>query len=156
MDVNSNKFLAPESMSEAIKDFCKNTKQQVPESLGELAAVVYKSLARGYRKAKEEIEELLGKEYQQLFIIGGGSNADLLNELTAKETGLVTFAGPVEATAIGNILASMIATGEVFSLLEARELVRKSFEIKRYDMKKDCMKNINLINVPVMKIRTVS
>lgn len=156
VDVNSNEFLAPKSMSEAIKNYCKKTNQQLPESLGQLAAVVYKSLAKSYARAKVEIEELLGKEYKELFIIGGGSNADLLNELTAKETGLVTFAGPVEATAIGNILASMIATGEVFSLLEARELVRKSFEIKRYDMKDDSMKNINLINVPVMKIRTVS
>ena len=156
VDVNSNEFLAPKSMSEAIKNYCKKTNQQLPESLGQLAAVVYKSLAKSYARAKLEIEKLLGKEYQELYIIGGGSNADLLNELTAKETGLATFAGPVEATAIGNILASMIATGEVLSLLEARELVRKSFEIKRYDMKEDCMKNINLINVPVMKYRTVS
>jgi len=80
-----------------------------------------------------EIEKLAGIKYDCINIIGGGSNAVYLNELTAKYTGRSVCAGPGEATAIGNILAQMIQNGDFKDLAEARECVAKSFEIKIYD-----------------------
>lgn len=132
VDVNSDDFLAPESMIQAIKDFCAKTEQTVPETVGELATVIYQSLAECYAATVEEIEELTGKKYGEINIVGGGSNAAYLNRLTAEKSGRTVLAGPGEATAIGNLAAQMIAEGEFKGLKEARESVRKSFDIKEY------------------------
>ncbi len=132
VDVNDNAFLAPESMTEAIQTYCKESGQQVPESLGEVATVVYQSLAECYGKTVQEIEANTGVEYPRIYIIGGGANAGYLNQLTAEATGKEIFAGPTEATAIGNIMAQMIAKKELKDLHTARNVVRESFEIKVY------------------------
>ncbi|MCR4674747.1 MAG: rhamnulokinase [Lachnospiraceae bacterium] len=132
VDVNDASFLAPESMIDAIKDYCKNTNQKVPETLGEISTVVYQSLAECYGKTVSEVEKNTKKEYERIYIIGGGANAGYLNELTAKATGKEIYAGPTEATAIGNIMAQMIANKELKDLTAARKTVRESFEIKVY------------------------
>lgn len=132
VDVNSPVFLAPQSMTEAIKEQCRESGQPVPESPGELAAVVYHSLAKSYAQAASEIEELTGKRFETICIVGGGSNADYLNRLTAKESGRRVLAGPGEATAAGNLLAQMLADGEFESLSEARRCVARSFPLKEY------------------------
>lgn len=132
VDVNSDKFLAPANMIEAIKTYCKETNQPVPEKIGELATVIYQSLADCYGKTVEEIEKLTDVSYDAIHIIGGGSNASYLNQLTANASKKTVYAGPGEATAIGNIMAQMIKSGELRDLSEARQAVFDSFEIKTY------------------------
>jgi rhamnulokinase len=132
VDCNDNCFLSPDSMVEAIKTYCMRSNQQIPQTLGEIAAVIYNSLAKCYASTKSEIEQLTGKHYDCIHIIGGGSNADYLNKLTAKYTGCKVLAGPTEATAIGNILAQMLKSQELFSLAKARECVADSFDIWEY------------------------
>lgn len=132
IDVNSDKFLAPASMIEAIKDYCKDTNQPVPEKVGEIATVIYQSLADCYKKTVKEIEAITGVTYDAINIIGGGSNAAYLNQLTANASKKTVYAGPGEATAIGNIMAQMIKSGELRDLSEARQTVFDSFEIKTY------------------------
>jgi rhamnulokinase len=132
VDCQDDAFLSPESMSDAIRDFCKKTGQEIPQTLPQLAAVVYNSLAKCYADKLKIIESMTGVRYDKINIIGGGSNAGYLNELTAKITGRTVIAGPSEATALGNILAQMI-TDKVFAgIKEARECVRRSFEVKVY------------------------
>ncbi len=137
VDVNHQSFLAPESMAEAVRAFCKSTGQQIPQTLGELAACVYHSLAECYRDAIKELEGLTGKKYRRVHIVGGGSQDSYLNELTAKETGLPVYAGPTEGTALGNLLVQMEAAGEFAGLSEARACIRESFPIKIYDFTKE-------------------
>lgn len=132
VDCQDDCFLSPEDMVAEIKDYCKRTSQTVPETLPELACVVYNSLAKCYAEKLQEIEKLVGRSYDRIHIIGGGSNAVYLNELTAKYTGVPVYAGPGEATAIGNILTQMIREGIFENLKTARQCVAKSFEIKVY------------------------
>ena len=132
VEANDNRFLTPNSMTEEIKAACRETGQQVPETLAEVASVVYRSLAQCYGKAITEIERLTGRKFDGIHIVGGGSNAEYLNELTAKTTGLPVYAGPTEATAIGNLSAQMIANGELKDLWDARNCIFDSFEIKVY------------------------
>lgn len=132
VDVNDERFLAPESMVEEVRSACWETLQQVPKTIGEIAAVIYNSLANCYAMAAKEIEIITGQKYQELHIVGGGANADFLNKLTAKYTGKTVLAGPTEATALGNISVQMITAGEFADLKEARECIYHSFEIKLY------------------------
>ena len=132
VDVNDQSFLSPDSMIEAIKQYCQKTGQPVPETVGELAAVVYRSLAQSYGETVKELETIAGRIYDSIHIIGGGSNAAYLNQLTADATGKTVYAGPGEATAIGNLLAQMIHEGDLADLKGARQCVRDSFEIKTY------------------------
>ena len=133
VDVNNECFLAPSNMVEAIKQYCHETRQQVPETIGEIATVVYQSLAECYAKTIEEIEALTGRNYEAIHIVGGGSNAAYLNELTAHKAKRKVLAGPGEATAIGNIVAQMIKAGEFKDLKAARSCIRQSFEIKVFN-----------------------
>lgn len=137
VDVNHNAFLAPECMIQAIKQYCADTDQKVPESLGEIATVIYQSLAECYGRTIHEIEENTNKEFDCIHIIGGGSNADYLNQLTADVTGKTVLAGPGEATAVGNLMAQMIRAGEWRNLSEARRCVRESFTIKEFKPKNE-------------------
>lgn len=122
---NDNCFLAPKSMIEEIKNFCARTNQRIPESNGEIAAVIYKSLAACYATAVRELEQLLNCSFDSLNIIGGGSKSLLLNEMTEKATGLKILPGPAEATAIGNILVQMLCAKEFKSLDEARKAIKE-------------------------------
>jgi rhamnulokinase len=132
VDCNDASFLAPASMIEAVKGYCSRTNQEVPQTVGEIAAVIYNSLAKCYKDTIEEIEELTQKKYDTIHIVGGGANARYLNELTAKYTGKEILAGPSEATAIGNLVVQMIYDKVFEDLQGARECIRESFEIVRY------------------------
>ena len=114
------------------QDYCRRTGQQVPETLGEIATVIYTSLADCYAKIAKEIEEMTGRTYSRIHIVGGGSNAGYLNELTAKATKKEIHAGPGEATAIGNITAQMLKAEEFKTIEEARTTIHESFGIKVY------------------------
>ena len=132
VDVNADIFLAPESMTEAIQRECARTMQPVPQTPGELAAVIYQSLAESYAAAIKELEQLTDIHYEEIHIVGGGSNAEYLNGLTAEKSGLRVLAGPAEATAIGNLAAQMIAAGVFRDYREARACILKSCEVKHY------------------------
>lgn len=132
VDANDGRFLAPESMIAEVQAACREKGSAVPQTPWELARVIYSSLALCYKQATEEIESITGKHFESINIVGGGSNAVYLNELTARETGRVVNAGPGEATAIGNLGAQMIADGVFTDLTEFRKTVFDSFGVKRY------------------------
>ena len=132
VDCNDDCFLAPKSMIQAVQDFCSRTGQQVPETVGEISSVIYNSLAKCYGDTVQEIEEITGKKYSTIYVVGGGSNAGYLNKLTAKYTGKKVSAGPSEATAIGNVIVQMLHDGIFKDLPEARTCVRESFDIVMY------------------------
>lgn len=104
VDVDNSSFTSPLNMAEAISAYCKESGQQVPQTQGEFVKCVLMSLAERYRKGIEGLDKLLPRPVERLHIIGGGSQNKYLNRLTALATGLEVEAGPVEATAIGNIL----------------------------------------------------
>ena len=133
VDCNDDCFLAPKSMIEAVQKFCRDTDQQVPETVGEIASVIYNSLAKCYGDTVEEIEDITGNKYDTIYVVGGGSNAEYLNELTAKYTGRKVSAGPSEATAIGNVIVQMLHDGVFTSLPEARTCVGESFDVAIYE-----------------------
>lgn len=130
---NDDRFLAPKNMTEEVKAACRESGQQVPEGIAEVAAVIYHSLAKCYADTMNEIEEIIGKNYDCIHIVGGGSNAVYLNELTAKACGKTVYTGPTEATAVGNVAAQMIAAGELADLKSARECIFHSFKINKYE-----------------------
>ena len=132
VDVDDGCFMAPDSMTEAIQDWCATHGQPVPQTPGELAKCIYESLAHSYARTVEEIEDATGSKYEAINIVGGGANADYLNKLTACISGREVLAGPTEATATGNIAAQMIAAGEFSSLSQARDTIKRSFTIKEY------------------------
>lgn len=135
VDVNDSVFLAPDNMTEAIQDYCRKTGQTVPVTAGEISAVIYQSLADCYGKTVEQLQQNTGKIYDGVYIIGGGSNAAYLNQLTADAAGMDVYAGPGEATAVGNIMAQMICGGELENLAKARKCVADSFRISNYKPK---------------------
>ena len=130
VDCDDQRFFAPASMSQEIRLACKETGQAIPVTTGELAAVVYNSLASCYRNSVETLEKITNITYPAINIVGGGANAGYLNRLTAEYTGKIVLAGPTEATAIGNLLAQMIADGIFSDLQTARACVKASFDIE--------------------------
>ena len=130
VNVNDKRFLAPKSMIEAIKSYCTDTNQKVPESIGEVMQCAYVSLAKCYDTFVKSLEKILGRKYESIRIVGGGCQDGYLNELTAKETGKTVYAGPIEATALGNIGAQLLSDGSVSDIEAVRALIRESFPIK--------------------------
>lgn len=126
VDVNDQRFLSPVSMTEAVKEYLRETNQVEPTTLGELYYCVFRSLAMEYAQSLRQIEAMLKRPLSALNIMGGGCQNKLLNELTAHYTQKKIITGPVEATALGNILAQMIASGEVEDAAHARILVENS------------------------------
>lgn len=132
VDVNDERFLAPSGMKEEIQVYCSETGQSIPQSTGEIASVIYHSLADSYAETAVEIERILGKKYEHIHIIGGGANADYLSRLTARALGRTVYAGPTEATATGNLIIQMINAGVFKDLEKARECVSNSFPVKEF------------------------
>ncbi|WP_195599530.1 rhamnulokinase [Longibaculum muris] len=131
-DVNDDRFLKPESMILEIKSYFEERHQMAPQSVGEIAYCVYHSLAHCYKEAIEELEDITGKHFDTINIIGGGCQNELLNEMIAKVCKRKVVAGPIEATALGNLLAQLIQQGVVNDLSEGRQLIKASFEVKEY------------------------
>jgi rhamnulokinase len=130
IDPDAGTFLHPSNMPEKIQQFCSESSQAVPQTRGEIVRVALESLALKYRLVLERLETLSGKHLAPLHIIGGGTKNRLLNQLTADCLGRPVVTGPIEATAIGNILMQAIALGHLGSLAEARTLVRNSFNVE--------------------------
>lgn len=133
IDVNDNKFLTPGDMPSRIREACLETGQPVPQTDQEIVRVIFDSLAAKYVDVIAELENLTQNKIERIHIVGGGSQNELLNQLISDVTGLEVFAGPVEATAIGNLVVQARAAGVIKGTLEAaRLIVARSFEIKRF------------------------
>ena len=124
LNVNEQKFLAPESMIDAI-----NETVGTQLTVGQMAYVIFNNLARDYDLSLKALEEVTGEKYETLNIIGGGSKNMLLNELTATRTGKKIVTGPAEGTAIGNFMMQMVGAGEITSVQEGRKIIKNSFDI---------------------------
>lgn len=133
IDPDDPSFLSPDNMLDAIAAYCKGTDQPAPQTPPEYTRCILESLAVKYRKVLDSLEELTGVGFAEIRIIGGGSKNRLLNQLTANAAGRPVVAGPVEATALGNIAMQMLATGAVASLKEARAIIERSFPCDRYE-----------------------
>ena len=131
--VDAAEFMNPASMESAIRDYCGRHSLAVPQSKAEIVRCVLQSLAAKYREAVEGMNRSLAKPIERLHIIGGGSQNALLNQLTANALGIPVYAGPVEATATGNILVQAMAEGEIADLEELRRIVARSFEPRIYN-----------------------
>jgi rhamnulokinase len=125
-------FFHPGNMPQKIQEFCLRTGQRVPQSHGEILRVALESLALKYRWVLERLEELTDKKFAPIHIIGGGTKNRLLNQLTADATNRAVLAGPVEATAIGNVLMQAVGMGDIASVEDARQIVCASFDVEEY------------------------
>jgi len=132
IDPDDSSFFHPGDMPARIRKYCADTSQEVPESKGEIIRVALESIALKYRWVLERLEELESKQFSPLHIIGGGTKNRLLNQFTADATNRVVVTGPVEATALGNVLMQAIGLNHIDSLADARGLVRASFEVEEY------------------------
>jgi rhamnulokinase len=132
-DPDDPRFLHPADMRHAIADYCRGTGQRQPDTPGAHARAILESLAFKYRVVLETLEQLTGDPITQIQIIGGGSRNRLLNQFTAAATGRTVIAGPVEATALGNIVVQMVATGAVASIADARRIIEHSFPTDRVE-----------------------
>ncbi len=128
-------FLHPESMTEAIRRFCVTTGQPSPDSVAAFVRCIFESLALTYRRVLEDIVTIGGHPIDTLHIVGGGSQNPVLNQWTADACGVTVLAGPMEATALGNIIAQARAYGSIGSWEEGRRRVRASFRSSRFEPK---------------------
>lgn len=133
VDPDDAAFLAPADMPTALKTWCENTGQAVPDSQGSLIRMCLESLALKYRTVLGWLEELSGERVEVIHIVGGGSQSELLNQFTANATGRHVLTGPVEATALGNVLLQARTAGELSTLHDIRKIVGASFPLKHYE-----------------------
>ncbi len=132
IDVDDQRFFEPNNMPGKIMEYCAETGQYVPQTKGEIVRCVMEGLALKYRQAIEGLEEIVGYRIPALHIVGGGCKNKILSQFTANAINRPVYAGPIEATAIGNLSAQLISLGAIGSLSEAREVVRNSFPIEEY------------------------
>lgn len=132
VDPDDPRFLNPQDMPQAIRDYCQSTNQPVPEEYGEVARCVYESLAASYATTITKLEQMIGTKIETIHMVGGGIQAEILCQFTANATGRKVITGPVEATAMGNIVTQLMAIGEIKGLAQARQLIRRSTKLKEY------------------------
>ena len=130
--IDPDYFLQPGDMPARIAAWCREHALDAPRTRGEFCRTILESLAHRYNAVLEGLETLIGRKIRVIHIVGGGSRNHLLNQLVATVTGRTVIAGPMEATAAGNLLVQAIGAGEVANLNEAREIVRRSFEIREF------------------------
>lgn len=133
VDPDDSRFATPGNLPRRIAEFCRETGQYIPGTKGEIVRCIFDSLALKYRHTIHLINEIRGKKATHLHIVGGGVQNKLLCRLAADACNLPVYAGPIEATALGNILVQLMALGEISGVSEAREIVRNSFELDYYE-----------------------
>ncbi len=133
VNVNDDRFLAPESMIDEIKQACGETGQDVPEGVGQIMRCVYSSLTSCYADSIAELSSLTGRNYTSINIVGGGCQDAYLNQLTANACQLPVYAGPIEGTSLGNLVVQMIGAGEFSDLQQARDVIRTSFDVQVFN-----------------------
>ena len=135
IDVDSPEFVAPGDMPEKIRQFCRRTGQYVPQTKGETVRCIFDSLALAYKRTFACLGEMRGEKAPFIHVVGGGVKESVLCQFTADSCGVPVYAGPDEATAIGNIAVQMMAQKEISSLGEAREIIANSFDVLHYEPK---------------------
>ena len=132
IDPNDARFLNPVSMTEAIADFCRETGQNAPQTIAEFARCVFDSLALLYKHVANELAQLNHHPLEQLYIVGGGSQNALLNQLCADACGIAVSAGPIEASTLGNVGCQLIALDELNSVREFHQIITRNFPLQHY------------------------
>lgn len=132
IDPDAPEFVAPGNIPRRIREFCKRTGQGEPQTAGEIMRCIYESLALKYRYAFDQIRGCTGKDYHSIHMVGGGTKDNLLCRMAAASTGCRVVAGPIEATALGNIAVQLMAQGEIGDVWEARRIISNSFEPVEY------------------------
>ena len=132
VDPDDGDFLKPGDMPARIRAFCAHTGQPVPETKGQVIRAALEGIALKYRYQLERLEKMVGRRLEPLHIVGGGTQNRLLSQFTADATGREVLTGPIEATATGNLVMQLVATGALGSLAEARGLVRRSVATESY------------------------
>lgn len=133
IDPDAPEFTPAGNIPKRIREYCEKSGQYVPQTVGEIMRCIYESLALKYKAAISELEECTGKKFETLYMIGGGTKDKFLSALTANSCGITVSSGPVEATAMGNVLIQLMAQGEVENLSRAREIVRVSEKISYFE-----------------------
>ena len=136
LDVDDSIFSTIGRMPEKISDYCRKTGQSVPQSKNETVRTALEGLALKYREVLQNLKYKSAKSLETIHIVGGGTQNELLNQMTADSTGCEVIAGPIEATSAGNLITQMMADKELGSLEQGRELIAQSFELKRYEPNK--------------------
>lgn len=132
IDPDAPEFMKPGHIIDSVKEFCRTTGQHVPESIGEVMRCIYESLAMKYRYVFEFLRESSGKDYRQINVVGGGTKDGFLCQLCANSCNVKVVAGPIEATAMGNIAVQLMSLGYIKSLKDARQVIINSFPVKEY------------------------
>jgi len=130
IDPDADELSAHGNLPDKIRAYCKSTGQPVPETIGQIVRCIYESLALKYKLALEQIGECTGKSFEALHLMGGGTKDGFLCELTSQSLGIPVVAGPIEATALGNIILQLIALGEIATLDEGRRIIAKTEKLK--------------------------
>ncbi len=133
IDPDAPELSAHGNLPDKIRDYCRKTNQPVPETVGQVVRCIYESLALKYRLALDQITECTGKKFEVLHLMGGGTKDGFLCELAAQSLGIPVVAGPVEATALGNIVLQLIALGEIESIEKGREIIAETEKVKKYE-----------------------
>ena len=133
IDTDDRLFLTPGDFPALIAEFCDSTGQKPPKGQGPIARCILESLALKYRYTFEKLQIVLGKKLDRIYVVGGGSRNALLNQLTADAVGVPVITGHPEATALGNIMQQLVTLGEVDSLQESRNIVRRSFRSRTFE-----------------------
>ncbi|MFV0401466.1 MAG: rhamnulokinase [Oscillospiraceae bacterium] len=133
IDPDDPRFTPQGNHPRRVREYCRETGQHVPESEGEIMRCIYESLALKYRYTREMITQCTGKEYGAIHIVGGGTKDNLLCQMTANATGLPVTAGPIEATALGNVAVQLIAVGQLADVAEARKVIAGSQQLFQYE-----------------------
>jgi rhamnulokinase/L-fuculokinase len=133
IDVDDPAFMNPGDAPRAIRRYCERRGQPVPSSEGEIVRCIYESLALKYRRTIEELEGCVGRAYRKMYMVGGGTQSELLCRLTADVTGRTIIAGSSEATAQGNIALQLMANGEIGDIRQARQVIADTEPVKVYE-----------------------
>lgn len=133
IDPDASEFTPAGNIPRRIREYCRRTGQEIPETEGEIVRCINESLAMKYRIAMEEIVDCTGKDYKTVYMVGGGTQSKLLCQFTANACKCNVSAGPVEATVLGNVALQLLAGGEIPSLKEARAIIKRSQKIEYYE-----------------------
>ena len=130
---DSPEFGKPGDIPKRVQEFCKRTNQYVPQTVGEIMRCIYESLALKYKYALLNLKDITGEDFGCINIVGGGTKDPLLCKMTAGACNMLVMAGPVEATALGNIAVQFMAAGKIENMTEAREIIKNSFDVKSFE-----------------------
>lgn len=132
IDPDAPEFAVPGNLPARITEYCRRTGQSVPENEGQTVRCIYESLALRYRAVLEGIEKCTGKNYDSLNVVGGGTKDTLLCKMTADACNITVYAGPIEATVMGNVAVQLISGGDIADVVEARRIIANSEQLKCY------------------------